>query len=583
MRVITYYIRLILLMLLMQIIHPALICADDSLSRFDYLSRELDASSYTQRQRSLGLIDSLYLLAEQSPDSSLLISRCIYAETLLSYRQNIVDSTRINRIKARIDKEPTIEEELYLFSSLSLSLFTLEDYVESYTAGLRALETAKQLNDSLVIGRTLNTLGTIYNNAQLYGVAESYYQEALNYLHNERFMKDYCMIKGNLYTSYYSRDDYPDKESLIDLQKENIAILEESGNTSALLLHYTNLGAYYMDMGNSEDFHHCQMKAIELCEDNPYIYSIILINLATHYLSNGENDIALDYYLQVQDTWEKGHSFRLLAFVYNQLSIVYERKGDIDRALYYSRKGQDASQKFYRNDKLIETHRKYLAATIEGAEDKLRLAKIQIDLKNQQSILFKVVFVVVALLIIFILVVVWLERRNMKQRLLIRTAEAKELASNLEKEQALQKIQTLQLENKLREITSYSLLVSSKNQAFHQIANLLPKMVPEDKLVKQEIKTIVDENLQTDKAWNEFMMHFEQVHPHFFDALRAICPSISPTDLRLAAYIRIGLSTKEIAQILNNTPQSIKISRHRLRKKLNLDKDDKLENLIQNI
>ncbi|MDO9152715.1 MAG: helix-turn-helix transcriptional regulator [Paludibacter sp.] len=70
----------------------------------------------------------------------------------------------------------------------------------------------------------------------------------------------------------------------------------------------------------------------------------------------------------------------------------------------------------------------------------------------------------------------------------------------------------------------------------------------------------------------------EQVHNDFSSRLTLKFPNLTPQEKRLLVLLRIGLSSKEISPILNISPKSVEINRHRLRKKLNLNKD---ENLIQ--
>ena len=78
-----------------------------------------------------------------------------------------------------------------------------------------------------------------------------------------------------------------------------------------------------------------------------------------------------------------------------------------------------------------------------------------------------------------------------------------------------------------------------------------------------------DDRLEQD--WESFSSHFDQVHSDFLKRLKAKYPQISPKDLKMAAYLRLNLSTKEIAPLLNISIRGVEISRYRLRKKLELD------------
>ncbi|MEO7310955.1 MAG: triple tyrosine motif-containing protein [Chitinophagaceae bacterium] len=87
--------------------------------------------------------------------------------------------------------------------------------------------------------------------------------------------------------------------------------------------------------------------------------------------------------------------------------------------------------------------------------------------------------------------------------------------------------------------------------------------------LKKMIKTLnEDENM--DKEWENFSTHFDKVHSDFLVALKEKHPAITPTELKLSAYLRMNLSTKEIAQLMNISVRGVEISRYRLRKKLAL-------------
>ena len=80
--------------------------------------------------------------------------------------------------------------------------------------------------------------------------------------------------------------------------------------------------------------------------------------------------------------------------------------------------------------------------------------------------------------------------------------------------------------------------------------------------------------------WQNFSFHFDQVHHNFIARIKEDYPVLSPTDLKLCAYLRLNLTTKEIAPLLNISPRGVEISRYRLRKKLNLDGDVNLNTFM---
>lgn len=93
--------------------------------------------------------------------------------------------------------------------------------------------------------------------------------------------------------------------------------------------------------------------------------------------------------------------------------------------------------------------------------------------------------------------------------------------------------------------------------------------------LKKMIKTL-SEDEHLDQEWAYFTKHFDKVHSDFILCLKSIHPNISNNEMKLCAYLRMNLSTKEIAQLMNISVRGIEISRYRLRKKLNLPTETNL-------
>ena len=81
---------------------------------------------------------------------------------------------------------------------------------------------------------------------------------------------------------------------------------------------------------------------------------------------------------------------------------------------------------------------------------------------------------------------------------------------------------------------------------------------------------VLSEDEKMDKDWGNFAQHFDKVHSDFVRILKEKHPTTTPNEIKLSAYLRMNLSTKEIAQLMNISVRGIEISRYRLRKKLNL-------------
>ncbi len=133
------------------------------------------------------------------------------------------------------------------------------------------------------------------------------------------------------------------------------------------------------------------------------------------------------------------------------------------------------------------------------------------------------------------------------------------------------------LDQKERELTTTSLQIYEKNSFIHQIQKKLEKISENHGEVGQDFKEInknLNENLNLDADWDKFKIHFEQVHPLFFQKLTQKYNSLSNNDLKILSYLKINLNTKEIAKLLNIDPKSIKMAKYRLKKKLDISNNE---------
>ena len=115
--------------------------------------------------------------------------------------------------------------------------------------------------------------------------------------------------------------------------------------------------------------------------------------------------------------------------------------------------------------------------------------------------------------------------------------------------------------------------------------NQIMKVLDNEKAVielKKMIK-VLSEDDKMDKDWEHFAQHFDKVNSDFVVSLKEKHPTITGNELKLCAYLRMNLSTKEIAQLMNISVRGVEISRYRLRKKLQIPSEKSLFDYLINI
>ncbi|WP_372947555.1 hypothetical protein [Mariniphaga sp.] len=163
-----------------------------------------------------------------------------------------------------------------------------------------------------------------------------------------------------------------------------------------------------------------------------------------------------------------------------------------------------------------------------------------------------------------------LRKQAEKHRQKLQQIEQERLQEEYDQLKQQLKNKTIELANKARDNEEKNRLIISLKETCEK-AQKNPSIT---KLKLAEMSRTLDSYLNVED--NTFEIQMDELHQYFFKKLKEKFPGLSSNDLRLCAYLKIGLNSKEIAEILNIQPSSSYISRSRLRKKLNLNTDEDL-------
>lgn len=145
-----------------------------------------------------------------------------------------------------------------------------------------------------------------------------------------------------------------------------------------------------------------------------------------------------------------------------------------------------------------------------------------------------------------------------------------------------------ELQFKNQELATATMHLVQKGEILQTIHENLNQILQQstNPAVKKEIQqllNLLNFDATLDEDWAQFARHFDQVHVDFLKRVREQHPHLSSTDYKLCAYLRMNLSTKEIAPLMNISVRGVEASRYRLRKKLGLPNDANLTEVIFNI
>lgn len=197
------------------------------------------------------------------------------------------------------------------------------------------------------------------------------------------------------------------------------------------------------------------------------------------------------------------------------------------------------------------------------------------------------IIIYIVCLLLFILILHNAYKRHYKnQRKKLIAAKEREIEfKELENQKQLIQFKNQNLiqdvESKNRELGISTMNLIKKNELLNSIKKEINSANQVGEL-KNVIK-IINKNLNASDDWKLFEEAFNNADKDFLKEIKGRHPSLTSNDLRLCAYLRLNLSSKEIAPLLNISPRSVEVKRYRLRKKMDLPHEDSLTNYILSI
>ena len=441
------------------------------------------------------------------------------------------------------------------YIKLGSYLIMIGSYDEALKNFLTSLKIAQENKLQYEEFVSLSDLGVIQDRIEKFDNALKYYFDALN-IYNKSIavgkpMKDIHNIQGlynNIGNIYLSKDElnmaeqYYQKGLIISEQKQDYSNIGNICN---------NLGKLEDQRKNFDKAYSYLLKSLEARQKNNEKSGIAksYYSLANHYFMMQQNAKALEYAKM---------SFALSSELNELLSKkissmflfqIYQKLGDYKQALQYHVIYQQVSDSLINDTKIQELTR------LQMQYDYAKTEKDN-DIKRQKTKMRYIISLSVVTSLSIILALLFFLARNRAKRI------------KLEKEK-LEKDMLI----KNKELTTNVLYLLQKNELINSITSRLLKLktnLKEENIAPVQ-KIIFDLQSITEKeVWEEFEYRFQNVHEEFYQNLKKKFPDLSPSEIKLAAFLRLNMNTKEIASITNQSVNSLETARYRLRKKLGI-------------
>jgi len=440
-----------------------------------------------------------------------------YPNALDYYQKGVVIADSLNLKKILPD----------FYNNLAALNEILQNYNEAINNLNKSLQLREDLKDQFGSINILINLSKIYLKLDELGIANDYLEKAYRLSLELRYNE-------GLYNIY---NVYADIEKI---QKNYTKAIE-----------YYNQGSKYLENIGSD-----YLGPISIFKAD------LFTNMGYCYLENQDYTRAEQNLLKGNHLAETTGHLLLLKSTSQYLSRLYEETRRPVKALGYAKKFKSYSDSLSKDENIKKITQLEMQFNFDKKLKEQEVEKAKMELIQKRKELIYIVIFSGILLTVFILF------------FLFRLQQLKVKKIKVEKA-SLQS--DLQYKNK--ELTTNVMYLVEKNEFIMSISDKLKKARYD---FKPENRKIIDEIIHklevsgSKNIWKDFELRFQDVHSDFYHKISQTFPDLTPNELKLCAFLRLNMSTKEISTITFQSPKSIGQARFRLRKKMGIKRDENL-------
>ncbi|HAS45086.1 MAG TPA: hypothetical protein DCS93_31680 [Microscillaceae bacterium] len=572
---------LLKIMLAWWLVLPALVVAQTPSKEVLLLQLQVAQKEDTIRVKRLNQVAQWYL--KNQPDTSLR-----YAQEALQLAQKLND-------------RPGQALGLY---NLGRAYYSHSNFNQAINQYLAALELYQNLQHKEGQARVHNALGQVYYYSSQISSSLKAHQQALALYQQRQNKRGEAEALGYIGHIYEKKSAYA---QALAYQQSALEIYQALDDKTGLSKIYDNLGSIYEDQENYDKAFEYFNKAylVNKALNNQLEMMVNLNDLGDIYRKKGAYPQALKHTQQAYDLAKQLNQKYQMRSALRDLSKTQVLLKDYKKAhelleqsylLYADIYDEENARQIARMQTLYETSQKEKQIAVLEKDQKIAL-------------IFRYLFAGGALMLLIIGWVIF-SRQRLKiksnreiieqnkriyeaQQALVQTElentqlNEQKLKTELENKQLKEQNMQAELEAKSKELTTHALHIIQKNKMLEELKDCLRDIKRQDKKdahkqIQQAIN-MINYSFSMDKDWEDFKKVFEEVHQAFFTQLQEKHPGLTPAETRLCALIKLKLNSKDIAAIMGISQDSLRIARYRLRKKLQLPKEIKLNNFVGNI
>lgn len=346
-----------------------------------------------------------------------------------------------------------------------------------------------------------------------------------------------------------------------------IAIFKELNEPRDLAIAYNNQGQIYRYGNQTEEALTYYSLSLKECQKINYTEGMATAyqNLSTIYTTKANADKAYFNAHKSLALSLKLDSKVRISEAYRELSRIHDRFSRPDSALYYFKKHYD------REKELMDASQSEMLTRYQakmGVEVKnLRIQNLQ----NERQIANNRLWLIATCVLITLLIAAFMLYRYLSKMRFKKTQLEAELDNSL-------KI----IEVKQQELKTYIIDLSKKNSIIGNLNADTTVGINKD-TEDEEVANLLGQKILTDDDWRTFKIRFGSIYPHFFVRISESHIVITEAEIRILVLMRLNLKSKDMANILGISPQSVRVCKMRLKKKLLTQDYETVEDFLQHI
>lgn len=582
-------------------------------------------SSLSYHQKAIDLKDKVSTI-----EMSLKIARAYNDIGILYYNLNELENALESHRRSILiyEKQNDFQGLAWNYNNLGILYKEVGKQDSAIYSYEKSLESATEISDSLGIGYNSINIGILYHDQGKFNEALKNFQYARKFFkspENDRILATTMSFIASVYIKY--------KEYDLALNQYQSAVLLHlsKGDKRGLANTYEKISELYINQNALDSAKTYASKSLILNDSIGHLRGKgdVLLKLSNIAEREKEFNNSLSYALEAYQIFKKSGNESSVASAGNQIADVYidlkkyplaitfadealrigfkessqvkkstayknlfrahRALGDSKKALDYLTQHLVLQDSIYNHDKTLEFARLEAKFATEKEKELLIQQQEKAELQYLQERKTKQWTLVIGILVVVILVVflgaIFILYRSKKKHNLELEKYNHELESKNRQLEELREMEKKYLNEKIqlkdRELAALAMNAHEKNSVLTEIENLISynSKNTESSGITQ-IQKLITTQKRLDNSWDTFSQHFEQVHPQFFENLKNDFQKLTVNDLKLCAYIKVGMNNKDIAQLTSIELSSIKKSLNRLKKKIDLKPEDSLRDFI---